>query len=58
MKPPSQACLKAIDRWGMMESVLGFLGRVKDEFGRARLVFVCRADDLVEWGGRPLYIEV
>ena len=55
MKPSSQACLKAIDRWGMMESVLGFLGRVKDEFGRARLVFVCRADD--DNMGRPsLYI--
>ena len=45
MKPSSQACLKAIDRWGMVKSVLGFLGMVKDEFGRARLVFVCRLDD-------------
>jgi hypothetical protein len=42
----------------MVESVLGFLGRMKDEFGKARLVFMCRADDVAEWRGRPLYIEV
>ena len=58
MKPSSQACLKAIDWWGMMESVLGFLGRVKDEFGRARLVFVCRADDDLNGEAEPLYIGV